>query len=130
MIPNNLLLARDKKKFAHFFRMLSIEPIYHNDLRFESLPKSLILIDEIDVLLNDNPKQFYDELEVLVNSTTIGFTATLFEEIEMEHDILTKMSFKFFTYWPDQLNRPGHASVDEFIDSADLIDLIKKTVTT
>ena len=81
-------------------------------------------------MLNDNPKQFYDELEVLVNSTTIGFTATLFEEIEMEHDILTKMSFKFFTYWPDKMNRPGHASVDEFIDSADLIDLIKKTVTT
>lgn len=48
----------------------------------------------------------------------------------MEHDILTKMSFQFFTYWPDKMNRPGCASIEEFIDSAALIDLIKKTITT
>lgn len=60
VIPNNLLLARDKKKFAHFFQMLSIEPIYHNDLQFEALPKSLIVIDEIDVLLSENPLKFYN----------------------------------------------------------------------
>ena len=59
VIPNNLLLERDKKKFAHFFQMLSVEPVYHSDLQFPSGPKSLILIDEIDVLLNDNPTHFY-----------------------------------------------------------------------
>jgi hypothetical protein len=48
----------------------------------------------------------------------------------MEHDILTKMSFAFFTYWPDQLNRPSRASINEFIDSNDLINVVEKTINT
>jgi hypothetical protein len=34
VIPNSILLERDKKKFDHFFRMLKIEPVYHADLNF------------------------------------------------------------------------------------------------
>lgn len=93
VIPNNLLRKRDEKKFAHFFQLHSIKPVYHEDLQFESSPHSLVLVDEIDVLLNEDPTQFHAQLELLANCTTIGFTATLFQVTEMEHAILTRMSF-------------------------------------
>ena len=62
VIPSKLLLERDKKKFARFFEILQINPSYHSDLRFPSDPKSLLLLDEVDVLLNDNPTGFYESL--------------------------------------------------------------------
>jgi hypothetical protein len=40
------------------------------------------------------------------------------------------MSFKFFTYWPDSLDRPGRASIDKFIDTADLLNLVSTTVAS
>ena len=62
VIPSKLLLERDKKKFTRFFEILQINPSYHSDLRFPSDPKSLLLLDEVDVLLNDNPTGFYESL--------------------------------------------------------------------
>ena len=55
VIPSKLLLERDKKKFAHFFEILQINPSYHSDLRFPSDPKSLLLIALVARTINTQP---------------------------------------------------------------------------
>ena len=40
------------------------------------------------------------------------------------------MSFKFFTFWPDSMDRPGRASVDQFIQYCDLTALVARTINT
>ena len=76
-------MVRDKDRFSSLMDFVGAKVSYHTDLKFRTEKKSIVLIDEFDVFLMQDPIVFCNAIRKL-NVRIIGFTATLFGTEDLE----------------------------------------------
>lgn len=107
VLPNNHLVARESKQFESYWRMTgSVDKIaYHTTLDFPSEIGSVVLIDEVDYFLYNDPNRFY---ALTRDKVVIGFTATTgtHKLRTIEKQVLSDMQFVERSYWPKDVEKP------------------------
>ena len=80
-------MVRDKDRFSSLLDFVGAKVSYHIDLKFRTEKQSIVLIDEFDVLLTQDPIVFCNAIKKLneKNVRIIGFTATLFGTEDLEY---------------------------------------------
>ena len=60
VVPNPALLKRDRDDFADYFSLGKFQKqiSYHEQLDFTPKKNSIVLVDEVDVLIFKDPKKF------------------------------------------------------------------------
>ena len=117
VIPNKALLKRDKKDFADYWCLGSLEGRvhYHEDLNFRHGKSDVLLIDEADQLVFADPLLLRKALR---QSSAIGFTATppTTGQQTLEIKIYEHLGFKLREYWPQALMRPENSRLVKNVD--------------
>ena len=87
---------------------------YLSDLSFQSEQTDLILLDEADFFIYENPKNFQKAFE---GRTVIGFTATSKNQraTSLERQVLSSLGFKLASYHEDNHEDQGIPSIHEIV---------------
>jgi hypothetical protein len=102
-------MNRDLEEFAYFLKLagLADRVSYHVGLDFEHIYGSILVIDESDTLIFDNPDAFR---EMMAKSRCICFTATPDDNNRkgVERQVITDIGLTKFEYgYPAELTAPA-----------------------
>jgi len=107
VIPNKALLQRDIGDFADYWCLGAFEGKvhYHEDLNFRHGKTDVLLIDEADQLIFEDPMLLRKALK---HSPALCFSATPPNSGQqtLEMEIYQHLGFKLRSYWPKALARP------------------------
>lgn len=100
-------MDRDEAAFESFFILTDFEENvhYHDSLVFETGKGDLVIIDEADYFIYNDPDAFYKFQQ---NKKVLGFTATASNKNTngLERMVFNSMNFKEATYWPTAIAKP------------------------
>ena len=124
VIPNGALKQRDIEDFADYWSLSNFEDrvFYHEDLDFKHGKNDVLLIDESDVLVFDDPLLLKKAFKL---SAAICFTATPPSQGQqtLERKIYDHLSLRLCEYWPQVLARPQNARLLKTVEAKDVSDL-------
>ena len=107
VFPTAHLMERDQQTYKVHFDCTDHQDHvhYHVDFAFETEKGDLIIVDEADYFIYDDPEAFY---QFQLNKRVIGFTATASrKDIKgLERSVFECMKFHEATYWPSGVPKP------------------------
>ena len=118
VIPNTALMQRDIKDFADYWCFGGFEGnvLYHEGLNFKHGKNDVLLIDEADLLIFEDPMLLKKALK---QSAAICFTATPPQsgQQSLERKIYDHLSLKSYEYWPQALAKPQNTRLVKTVDA-------------
>ena len=137
VVPNNYLISRDKQRFSSLFKNFESLIQYQDDIDFEIVANHLILMDEADNLLYQQPEKFFSigasKLSInnkRVRPKIVCFTSTKGHGTLLWQKLLELQEYKELSYWPTGFAVPTGviSSVESthlnYIEPSNLVELL------
>ena len=99
LVPNEALKRRDESDFSDYWKYSGLETCvkYHDKLDFKPIKTDLLIVDEADKLVFEDPLKLRGVQKVC---PTICFTATLprSKQMALEQRIIDQLGMRMLTY--------------------------------
>lgn len=84
----------------------------------------VLIIDEVDHFILRQPSEIRN---LILGCTTIGFTATAFDDrySQIQQQVYSDLGFRVIDFWPREIPKPAKACIDKKLTPMDVDQLIK-----